>query len=805
MTLRKTSIRLFSIFCIFISLNYFLKATTLPQLYEMTETTKNIPETDPQLFSWLNDLKNPINLLSINPNQIDNKLSQLAIQDPISIKFLKLRYLNMMNLLTEDILKEFLETAKVQITLYENSKNVSPILSYFLKELFSANIINEEDKKFIYKSMLKIKDKSCPSKEAILQEIEDAFTSIDDYKYYADLLTYTSQFRSKNFKDKIYSTFLSRLPADKQNEYNKLLYELLKDNPNILEDNLWILEQDKEHPIIIQKQKMLNDPIYKAFNKAIEESNLGHCRTAKIIFETTAKKFPNKEFDLALKTLSTIEKCMRKKGLQNKLQFWSNFQKVLEDNYGFKGKFISLKNQALNLWKEDNFEESKKIFTILLEEAQQNNHEYAIEYSLYILARINENEGRINEAIDYFTKFVHLYKKSENRIVALIYLIILNAQLSKIKTAIYYAEELLASQANLNINKISLSVMSFVLFWLGRLHYSIGNVEIAKHFLMRNATEFYSTYYGFLSHFYLEKILQKKFELQPHTAVSFDKEKMLTSLSSIDQNIVQRIELLLKFGFTDEAICEINEFASNEDNETKLFLKSIFQYIVQDWFNSVKNYNALNRTYRHSLPKGSEKILFPQNYENLIKKYSAALGLDPYLIAAIIRQESVFNPKARSAVGAKGLMQLMPNTAKVEIQSLKQQQILKSAKKKRSQKLNLKEILYDAEINIILGTKHFKRLYNKYQNLVYALAAYNANPKIVDKWINNLKTKDFLIFIERIPYSETKNYVKLILRNYFYYKKWYAGYNASLNQFKFLTQNFKLKSIKAEVPIAPQP
>ena len=83
--------------------------------------------------------------------------------------------------------------------------------------------------------------------------------------------------------------------------------------------------------------------------------------------------------------------------------------------------------------------------------------------------------------------------------------------------------------------------------------------------------------------------------------------------------------------------------------------------------------------------------------------------------------------------------------------------------------------LFDIETNIILGTHYLTRLMNRFDQLPISLAAYNAGPTVSRRWEKQFNTEDSLYFIERIPYEETRKYVKLILRNYFYYKKWYGG------------------------------
>jgi soluble lytic murein transglycosylase len=160
--------------------------------------------------------------------------------------------------------------------------------------------------------------------------------------------------------------------------------------------------------------------------------------------------------------------------------------------------------------------------------------------------------------------------------------------------------------------------------------------------------------------------------------------------------------------------------------------------------------NVENKTI--NVNKDALKILFPQPYFNQIK--SRTKNFDPIIALSLIRQESGFNARARSHVGARGLMQLMPNTAKRFKRRIKTKQ------------------LYNAKLNIQIGTKYFNKLLTRYdQNLVYSLAAYNAGEGRVDEWQDQyLTSKSILKNIENIPFLETRKYVKLIFRNIFFYK-----------------------------------
>ena len=158
------------------------------------------------------------------------------------------------------------------------------------------------------------------------------------------------------------------------------------------------------------------------------------------------------------------------------------------------------------------------------------------------------------------------------------------------------------------------------------------------------------------------------------------------------------------------------------------------------------------------------KVMYSKKYENLIEMYSEKYQVDSNLIFAIIKAESNFNVSAVSSKGAKGLMQLMEDTAK-------------DVAKKTDSKIDLDTIgekLLHADTNIELGTKYISTLLEKYNNTALALTAYNAGIGTVDNWIEKGIIKENGEDIQNIPYKETNNYVRKILRDYKIYQKLYS-------------------------------
>jgi soluble lytic murein transglycosylase len=179
---------------------------------------------------------------------------------------------------------------------------------------------------------------------------------------------------------------------------------------------------------------------------------------------------------------------------------------------------------------------------------------------------------------------------------------------------------------------------------------------------------------------------------------------------------------------------------------------------------------ARNRAYSHSvaianqLPEGyaeRDRYRFPLAYWEAVQEKARERGIDPLLVLALIRQESLFDARARSPAAALGLMQLIPSTAT-------------RVAKQAGLSLPGHEKLFEPEINLSLGTHYLKSLLDRYANNWHkALAAYNAGESAVDRWEKEIATDDMEEFVERIPYLETRQYVKLVLRNHRAYQRLY--------------------------------
>ncbi|MDP9191715.1 MAG: lytic transglycosylase domain-containing protein [Acidobacteriota bacterium] len=202
-----------------------------------------------------------------------------------------------------------------------------------------------------------------------------------------------------------------------------------------------------------------------------------------------------------------------------------------------------------------------------------------------------------------------------------------------------------------------------------------------------------------------------------------------------------------------EAFLEVRR---NQRRENARFAEALLADVYHAAGNSVLMYLSLRRAWpqlataeQDSTPAYFIRMYYPVKYADEIEEYAKERGLDPQLVRALILQESYYNPKAKSRVGATGLMQLMPPTAKEHAARLR----IPFAVSR----------LENPEVNIRLGTYHLRMLVNLFDGNTYlATAAYNAGQGNVMKWRRAAPKRPTDELLESIPFPETRNYVKRV-------------------------------------------
>ena len=313
------------------------------------------------------------------------------------------------------------------------------------------------------------------------------------------------------------------------------------------------------------------------------------------------------------------------------------------------------------------------------------------------------------------------------------------------------------------------------LYWRARLAEEEGNPAMARAFYQKLSDRFRNYYYAEFGRQRLKALFSAgdvvpadapHYALLDHVSPLPTAGKITASDPPDDNLRVARARLLSNGGLADMAVRELQAAASQVDGawappEMARVYQDLGRYDrgIEIMKRSTPNYFAVDLP---DLPRPYWEALFPRAYWPDLRKYSELNGLDPYLVASLIRQESEFNAAAISRANAVGLMQLLPKTGKTVAKQVK----LKGYSAPQ---------LYTPAVNLELGTRYFKEMVDKYNGqFEYALAAYNAGSDRVGDWLGQGHYRDAQEFVESIPFTETREYVQAILRNANVYRQLYG-------------------------------
>ncbi len=290
------------------------------------------------------------------------------------------------------------------------------------------------------------------------------------------------------------------------------------------------------------------------------------------------------------------------------------------------------------------------------------------------------------------------------------------------------------------------------LFWRSVALKYLGQADAAKRIAKQLYTQYPLTYHTLV----LGKVEQVGFKKFVTSGEAWVRLRPIEK--PIMGDVIAAVEALQKIRANDLALEILNNSEGSFDQltpEERLYVAVLYMR-AGDRIKQFKVMGSIFKEDSRAISRRTMEIFYPLYRFEVMKSYSAKV--DPYLVAALIRQESGFNERARSPAGARGLMQLMPKTAKTIERRVSRRE------------------LYDAKTNIRLGVKFFKQVMDKYSGEVeLALAAYNAGPDRVDDWLRRYPTKNRMLFVDLIPFKETREYVAYIGRNYFWYRLLYPS------------------------------
>ncbi len=294
------------------------------------------------------------------------------------------------------------------------------------------------------------------------------------------------------------------------------------------------------------------------------------------------------------------------------------------------------------------------------------------------------------------------------------------------------------------------------LYWGGRAWQQAKRTDLSVARLSVALTDYQNSYYGRLARRHLTpaqaKAVSSQFARPPAAVKPFPTQ--------------DRVADLLAAGLNRAAIGEL-QYAQRVWGDSPA-LTATLALAYHRAGNLRTGINTMKRAYPQwmavggeSLPREIQEVVFPLNYWPLLQKYAAAHGLDPYLVAALVAQESTFDPVIRSSANAVGLMQVLPSTGREFARKLKMTTFTPAR-------------LTHPETNVRLGTAIFTQAVKRFGGVHFALAAYNAGEHRVATWKRDRPDLPQDEFIDDIPFPETQNYVKRILGTAEDYRRLYG-------------------------------
>jgi soluble lytic murein transglycosylase len=286
---------------------------------------------------------------------------------------------------------------------------------------------------------------------------------------------------------------------------------------------------------------------------------------------------------------------------------------------------------------------------------------------------------------------------------------------------------------------------SRALYWLSKVYQDKGESSLARETLKELKTK-----YPFSFHTLMALHSNKE---DPGAVLKKSNPSLITRSEQVPQlnNLIEQVELLNENGFqksAEKVLSWILTDSEKAEPELMIYVSDLKQS-QGNYLGQLQILTDVLYANPHLTTKSTMERYFPKLYFPVFEKHSQ--GLDPYLLMSIARRESAFNPRAVSRARAKGLMQIAPQT----------QRRLSSTKN-----------AFDPEANISMGSRYISNLVKRSNGMIHlALAGYNAGPNRVDLWVARYPTSDPVLFIDLIPFRETREYVASVLRNYYWYRR----------------------------------
>ena len=299
------------------------------------------------------------------------------------------------------------------------------------------------------------------------------------------------------------------------------------------------------------------------------------------------------------------------------------------------------------------------------------------------------------------------------------------------------------------------------LYWAGRAREQTTGREAAQSAYRRVIAEAPRSYYGVLA---ARRVADGGTSAADTTAPAIRLPADPQQAVADDPGFV-RVDLLRRVGLVEFALRELGDVVLASIGDPIRLYGASGIYVRDERYHLAlrilrRHFTDLATSGHPTLPRAFWEMLYPLGWRSDVAAVAQRAGIDPFLVAAVVREESNYYPKAQSRAGARGLMQLMPGTA---------------GPMARHRGLAFSDdLLEDPRLNVELGTTFLAGLMKEFGDARLAVAAYNAGDGRLRQWWKARRTNDIEAFVEQIPFEETQLYVKRVMLSWDEYRRLYA-------------------------------
>jgi soluble lytic murein transglycosylase len=297
------------------------------------------------------------------------------------------------------------------------------------------------------------------------------------------------------------------------------------------------------------------------------------------------------------------------------------------------------------------------------------------------------------------------------------------------------------------------------LYWSGRAQERTGQRAKAEQAYGRILRESPRSYYGTLAARRLRTAAEHTTE--PSIRLPADPDEIIAA----DPGFA-RVDQLRRLGLAEFAVLELDDVVQRSVGDPVRLYAVSSAYAREERYHLAlrivrRHLGAVATTGHPTVPRAFWETAYPFGWQSEVREAAQSVGLDPFFVAAVVREESSYYPRAVSRAGARGLMQLMPATAQPLAEN-------------RGLAFRDGSLLDEPGVNIQLGTSFLAGLVREFGDPRLALAGYNAGPRRARQWWKDRKSDDVEAWVEQIPFDETRQYVKRVMFSWEEYRRIYG-------------------------------